>query len=339
MKNLVYIDGFAGAGGFRYGLEAAGYTFSKVYFSEIDKYAVANYQYNFKNSRYVGPIEDVQGKYLKQPDLFTFGWPCQDNSIAGKRKGQRIGTRSGLLYEAVRIIHETKVRYFIAENVKGLYSVNGGVDFMQAIEVLTYLSESLPQYELEMQLLNTRWFLPQNRERIYFVGRLRGEPKGEVFPIGETSQKLDGRDTKVANCLQHPGHSGGNYKGMTMIGEIAYPITSSYGKGKFGKSRGTVVSGVMKVANCVTEAGELRRTTCDRDEEGKAIETSLGNRTIRRLTPIECERLQGFPDNWTKYGNFNGDVSEISDTQRYKLMGNAVSTPVVTAIARKLNMG
>lgn len=185
-KKLNYLDGFSGYGGFHLALEQAGFEFNKCYFSEIDPHAIANYMYNFPNSIYAGLIQSITRDTIPDGiDLFTFGWPCQDNSIAGKRKGQSAGTRSGLLDEAVRIIDEFKPGHFIAENVPGLLSVNKGIDFIKATELLCVFNEGCPQYDVEMQLLNTKWFLPQNRERLYFVGHLRGTGSREVFPFGE----------------------------------------------------------------------------------------------------------------------------------------------------------
>jgi DNA (cytosine-5)-methyltransferase 1 len=170
-----YLDGFSGYGGFHLAFERAGWRFDKCYYSEIDKHAIANYSYNFPNSIYAGSIDTIcQSGIITDLDLFTFGWPCQDNSIAGKRKGQQSGTRSGLLYEAVNIIDKFKPRNFVAENVAGLLSVNKGIDIIESFKILSYLNESMPQYDIEMQLLNTRWFLPQNRERLFFVGHIRG---------------------------------------------------------------------------------------------------------------------------------------------------------------------
>jgi DNA (cytosine-5)-methyltransferase 1 len=279
-----YLDGFSGYGGFHLGFENAGWKFDTCYFSEIDKYAIANYSYNFPNSIYAGSIDTICSTgIIKELDLFTFGWPCQDNSIAGKRKGQREGTRSGLLYEAVKIINKFKPRNFVAENVHGLLSVNEGIDIIESLEVLAYLNESCPQYDIEMQLFNTRWFLPQNRERLYFVGHLRGSGSRQVFPFGE----------EVGVCI-----------GFGEIEKETYNVALTQRARQYSNWNGTFI---------VTTDGR-----------------------IRECTPIECERLQGLPDNWTKYGKFNGLVKELSDGRRYKLCGNGVSEPVVRAIAKEL---
>jgi DNA (cytosine-5)-methyltransferase 1 len=141
---MILLDLFSGIGGFHKGLENAWFEFSHILFSEIDKHAIANYKYNFKEAIYVGSIINISGtelreKYPREQFVITGGWPCQDNSIAGKRKGQVDGTRSNLLNEVIRLIREIQPEYFVFENVKGLYSVNDGKDFRYSLELLSYL--------------------------------------------------------------------------------------------------------------------------------------------------------------------------------------------------------
>jgi len=283
-----YLDGFSGYGGFHLAFENAGWEFDKVYFSEIDKYAIANYRYNFPKSIYAGSINTIcESGIITELDLFTFGWPCQDNSIAGKRKGQRAGTRSGLLYEAVKIINKFKPRNFVAENVLGLLSVNEGIDIIESIKILSYLNESCPQYDIEMQLLNTRWVLPQNRERLYFIGHIRGSGGRQILPITENDRM------------------------------------ASFSR--FEKRGGQIPTG--QIGWCVNKVA----SKCNLEQDYIS-----DYRGIRRLTPIENERQQGLPDDWTKYGLFDGKIKEISDTQRYMLCGNGVSEPIARLIAEKL---
>ncbi|RKY32663.1 MAG: hypothetical protein DRP74_02165 [Candidatus Omnitrophota bacterium] len=120
-----YLDLFSGIGGFVLGIQKAGIEFNKHYFSEIDKYAMKIYKQHFPNAIELGNICKINGKALKKIDLITFGFPCQDLSIAGKRKGLG-GSRSGLFFEAIRIIQECKPPIFIFENVKGLLISNEG---------------------------------------------------------------------------------------------------------------------------------------------------------------------------------------------------------------------
>lgn len=198
MKRLTFYDAFHGIGGFRRGLEEAG--MQCVGGCEIDKFACK--AYGVINGEECKPtdIRTVEPIRLPDFDTFVFGWPCQDNSIAGKRRGQKPGTRSGLLYEAARILRVKKPKYFIAENVGGLFSVSNGRDFYQTIRLFTELG-----YDCQWQLLNTRWFLPQNRERIFFVGHLRGQTRPRVFPFTEQhwiSSESRREEGPVSPCLR-----------------------------------------------------------------------------------------------------------------------------------------
>ena len=144
------LDLFSGIGGFHLGLHKAGFKVNS-YNSEIDKYAIEVYKHNFKNSTYVKSVKDVQSKQLPKIDAITFGSPCQDFSLAGKRKGMQ-GNRSSLISEAIRLIIECKPRFFIWENVKGTFSSNSGEDFWAIIQAFA----NIGGYRLEWQLLNTK---------------------------------------------------------------------------------------------------------------------------------------------------------------------------------------
>ena len=181
MKRIKLLDLFSGIGGFHLGLERAGFKVSS-FNSEIDKYAIEVYKYNFKQSKYVGSVTDVRGSELPRIDAITFGSPCQDFSLAGNRKGMA-GERSSLILEAIRLIQECRPRFFIWENVKGTFSSNAGEDFAAILQAFT----NIGGYRLEWQLLNTKWFLPQNRERVYLVGYTPKGSRGQIFPITESS--------------------------------------------------------------------------------------------------------------------------------------------------------
>lgn len=217
---IVLVSLFSGIDGFAKGLIRAGFNITNHYFSEIDNHAIANIKYNFPNAEHIGSVLNVSGTAIrsKHPNakiIVTFGWPCQDNSIAGKRKGQRVGTRSGLLFEAGRIVDELRPQHFIAENVKGLFSVNEGKDFYEAIRFLTYLNSDSPQYTVEMQLLNTNWLLPQNRERTYFLGHLGTGRIKKVFPITENDSMASERPGDPTSVRTLTG--GGIQAGCTQV--------------------------------------------------------------------------------------------------------------------------
>ena len=148
------LDLFSGIGGFHLGLEQAGFEFDWVGFSDIDKYANKLYKRRFKDAEELGDITSIRPERLPDIDLITFGFPCQDLSIAGKRGGLQ-ANRSSLFFEAMRIIRVKRPKNFIFENVKGLFSSNEGQDFDL---VLRTIADS--GYDGGWQLLNTRWFLP-----------------------------------------------------------------------------------------------------------------------------------------------------------------------------------
>lgn len=344
----IYLDLFSGIGGFAKGFDMAGFTFDKHYFSEIDKNAIANYKYNFKNAEYAGDIRTISaGTITDRPNLITFGFPCQDLSVAGKGKGLS-GARSGLFYEAVRLIKEFKPDVFIFENVKGLLSSNKGKDFELVLRTIA----DIGLYECEWQLLNTAWLLPQNRERVYFVGHFTGRSKPRIFPISETITRVnEGQsNTAIVRTITAGGHSGGHHSGMTLIqrtdtdgnrrpqGYRCYesngisPALSSQQGGIAGGSH-IIKRQPLKFLNRNQKnyEGDYAYTIDSANTGGINIDGD-----IRRLTEIECERLQGFPDNWTKYGDFDGTIKEISRTQRYKMLGNAVTTKVVEMIALRI---
>ena len=380
------LDLFSGIGGFHLGFERAGYEVTS-YFSEVDKHAIAVYKHQFPNSTYVGSVTDVRGAELPTIDLITFGSPCQDFSLAGKRKGME-GQRSSLILEAIRLIRECRPSVFVWENVKGTFSSNDGADFWAIIQAFT----DIGGYRLEWQLLNTSWFLPQNRERIYLVGYSATKSGRGVFPIGE-----DGRTTASAEVKQigtkldsnggtqpyqqdrvydadgivpalNRGKSDLIIKEKTpdyIIGDIRYdeggfrPRHNGIAPTLVGSSQksGTPNCSILMVkpnygskslnetieSNILIE-GEPKALDLynreARDESPTLTEPHhnslrlFDGYRIRRLTPIECERLQGFPDDHTAYGNYDGEVKPMSNTQRYKQCGNAVTVDVVAAVAK-----
>ena len=323
------IDLFSGIGGFSLGFKRAGYHFTEHYFSEIDKHAIANYKYNFPNAKYIGDITSIHGGDFADIDIITFGSPCQDFSLAGKRKGLK-GGKSSLIEYAIALVARLRPSIFIWENVKGAFSSNSGADFWAIIQAFANIGD----YRLEWQLLNTSWVLPQNRERIYLIGHLAGRSEPGVFPIEENdfsftkkkkyqfrpelsgALKANGNmntdDTYIiprkAKALTGGGHSGGLHSDMTIIKQLAR-----------GKNKGADL------------------TICSTISSNAFQENNLLD-GIRRLTEIECERLQGFSDNWTQYGNYKNTIKRISRTRRYKLIGNAVTVDIVELIAKRLKL-
>lgn len=185
---------FSGIGGFSLGLRQAGFTFDKVYFSEIDRHAVANFKRNFPNAQHVGSVCDITGTSIERPDIITFGSPCQNFSVAGNGLGLQ-GAESSLIRYAIKAIDYFRPDIFIWENVKGVLFERHCRDFWAIVKALA----DIGVYQIEWQLLNTSWVLPQNRERIYLVGRLAEKCRDKVFPVcesvfaSEKRQKMDRR--------------------------------------------------------------------------------------------------------------------------------------------------
>jgi DNA (cytosine-5)-methyltransferase 1 len=417
------LDLFSGIGGFHLGFERAGYKVNS-FFSEIDPHAIAVYKYKFPKSTYVGSVTDVRGAELPPIDLITFGSPCQDFSLAGKRKGME-GDRSSLILEAIRLIGECRPRVFVWENVKGTFSSNNGEDFAAIIQAFA----NIGGYRLEWQLLNTSWFLPQNRERIYLVGYSTTTKRNwrGVFPIGsqpKSHYELPRQQANTNTILQRYGNDAqGSYiierKLNAQVKQVGTRLDSNGGtqpyqqdrvydsdgiapalnqgksdlilrvksatssvyeeatygdsvnlaqpnsetrRGRVGKQkaqtletscnqgvvqpiftyeaanetvrRNTFVEGEIKALDFYNKAARNESPTLT-DPKHNSVGLFDGYR-IRRLTPIECERLQGFPDNHTEFGNYDGEVKPMSRNQRYKQCGNAVTVDVVKAVAEQV---
>ena len=296
-----------------------------VGYSEIDKYAVQVYNKQFNHKNY-GDITRIRTKELPDFDLLVGGFPCQAFSIAGKRKGFD-DTRGTLFFDLARILRDKRPRNFVFENVKGLLSHDSGKTFQTILGVLSDLG-----YRVEWQVLNSKNFgVPQNRERVFIVGHLGKGSGQQIFPIGEDDKIFsESNKTKEAQSQASIASTVRTKEGTRS--DDNFIIINKKGNKKKNKD----------CAACLTGGGHSGGNHSDMD-------LILDNYSIRRLTPIECERLQGFSDNWTKEGIIdvpfhtvgrgitqNYKVVKISDTQRYKMCGNAVTVNVVEAIISKL---
>lgn len=361
-----------------------------------------------------GDITKINVSELPDFDLLVGGFPCQSFSIAGKRRGFD-DTRGTLFFDLARICAEKRPRLVVFENVKGLLSHDQGKTFQTILGVLSDLG-----YGVQWQVLNSKNFgVPQNRERVFIIGHLRGTSRPEVFPIGEvngaTVKKLGNKNPSghgqsgqvVSPEGLHPtiGAGGGNpnrkrdigwssgyiqqlnqpkhsndrvysEEGIsptlnTMQGGNRQPFIKTnkktYGKlddrtleskERLQEQEGNLLSVQRGEENGDTShrqglaQQQARESTGNMSElpqqdsstkedvqdlreatkRSSAVQQTLhsmekGEVKIRRLSPVECERLQGFPDGWTE---------GLSDTQRYKCLGNAVTVNVIKAIMGKL---
>lgn len=338
MNEIKTIDLFGGIGGFRCGLERANqvvanpelrikhskrtdkslikgarqltssyHNFKCVWYCDKDKYSVQTYNKNFQEDYEPTDIATVNPDSIPDFDMLCAGFPCQSFSIAGKRKGFK-DIRGTMFFEICRIAQAKRPRLLFLENVKGLLSHDGGQTFAT---ILTSLSEL--GYVLEWQVLNSKNYgVPQNRERVFIIGHLRGTGGQEVFPIGEGNRVPESENRskqKGGERIQSQVSPtiDGRYGALRNAGE-PYIISNPHGFNNGG----------------FREMPNIRLSGKDNEFISQAIES---NNYIRRLTPVECERLQGFPDNWTE---------GVSDTQRYKQLGNAVTVNVIEAIGEKI---
>jgi DNA (cytosine-5)-methyltransferase 1 len=305
-------------------------SFNCVWANDIDKYAAQVYKKNFPETPFVsGDIRDIDADSLPDFDVWCSGFPCQSFSVAGKRRGLD-EARGTLFYEIARIAERKRPRLLLLENVKGLLSHDEGRTFALILRVLGSVG-----YRCEWQVLNSKWFgVPQNRERVFIIGHLGEEPTRTVFPITEISGGVtevngEGSQTYAPTITQRVGDT--THWCPSVIRPVLTPDrpTKRQNGRRFkddGEESFTLtgqdVHGIMEVSNSVDTSGYLREM--GRHEIGKH---GLTDYRIRRLTPVECERLQGFPDGWT---------SELSDTQRYKCMGNAVTVPVIRFLGERI---
>lgn len=370
---MKFIDFFAGIGGFHSGLEKAG--MKCIGWCEFDKFAQKSYRamYDTANLWFGEDVTKVSGSELPKADLWTFGFPCQDVSVAGKRKGLKEGTRSGLFYEMMRLLDEckeNKPRWIMCENVKNLLSIDGGIGFL---EVVGEMAER--GYTVEWKIYNSKDYgVPQNRERVYIVGHY-GEPTGRpLLPIrrestAALSQIIGGSQgervyngNRISCTLSSRGGGCGaktglytfvdiNKKGNVQTTDTARALLARYNKGQ--PNRPAECSGVLtrtthndshvKVMSILTpdrlekrqngrrikNEGEPAFTLTSQDRHGVLIADDRIK--IRKLTPRECFRLQGFTD-----GQYDKAAAVNSETQLYKQAGNAVTVNVVAEIGRHI---
>lgn len=414
MKQLTAVSLFAGVGGFDLALERSGV---KVVASvEIDEKASAVLAKQFPNAKLFNDIKGVTGEQLinagfdPENGIITGGFPCQDLSVAGKRAGLD-GNRSGLFYEIVRLLDETKAKYFILENVVGLLSSNSGADMGAVIGALVKR-----RYGVAYRVLDAQHFgVPQRRRRVFIVGCAgdSGRTPAEILALTESSIGHFSKSRKKKQNITEGINSSAEQSNQSeVIFDISHrrdvvrvyenttptlsammgtggnnvPLTASWWDGTQVASTLTVKSNEQRMPDknqmqmvvaypmhgamigrkdtagpngsgflgendpsyTLTASEQARHGVAIVFEPKSAFDENWAESTVkntlranasksshaivnesivRRLTPIECERLQGFPDNWT-----DGQA----DQHRYKQMGNAVAVPVVEFIVKRL---
>ena len=354
---------FDGIGGFP--LAAVNVGITPVWASEIEAAPISITKKHFPDMRHLGDITKINGAEIEPVDIITFGSPCQDLSITGKRAGLE-GKRSGLFLQALRVIKEMRIATngkkparIVWENVPGAFSSNKGRDFRKVIEEISKIAEadiSIPRlakkwkwlasgavlgdcWSLAWRVLDAQyWGVPQRRRRIFLVCDFTSQRAGEILfkqesRTGNFEKGKDERNSIAGNAdngdQQYYIDTGHNSGRIQMNAKTAVTLLGEGGGGGAN-------TGLYFLPNTVTvpficngygdyEQGDIGKSLLARDDitSGDLI---LNGYSVRRLTPTECERLQGFPDGWTEFGH---DGKRISDNQRYKALGNSVALPCV----------
>lgn len=365
---------FSGCGGFDIAFERAG---CRVAWQvEINKDANAVLVRHWPDVPRHPDVCAVGAQNLTPVDVITFGSPCQDLSVAGRRQGMS-GERSGLYFEAIRIIRELGPTWALWENVPGALSSNGGRDFGAALDAMA----DAGALDIAWRVLDAQWFgVAQRRRRLFLVADFRGERAAQILfeSEGGNGDSAAGREAgegsaadiacgttflshDISPTLDTHAHDGdrraqggvmiahaltaegadasedGTGRGTPLV-PISFMWQSGVGMGIEHGAVGTMLANQTPAVAIHTtgyqgdrvndSAGTWTTLPAQNANNGGGAGALLLHRmAVRRLTPTECERLQGFPD---------GHTAGLSDSARYRLMGNAVAVPVVEWIARRI---
>ena len=359
MNKIKVFEAFAGYGSQSIALRNIGVPHEVVAISEIDKYALQAYEAIHGKVLNLGDISKIKVEDIPQHDLFTYSFPCQDLSVAGKQAGLIKGqTRSGLLYECEKIIEHCRPKYLLMENVKNLVGKKFRPQFYEWLRYLKDLG-----YTNYAQVLNAKDYgVPQNRERVFVVSIL-GEHKPYKFPRPIPLDKC------IADILEDEVEKKYYIKynkplpnlafSKDIIGRLeigSYDLNNRlYGPGSCGFTIGAKMPNqkILELPCIAASRGRnpdnpSDRTTGAPTEQRLEFNTRGTSNTIttvqkdnyvvertyriRKLTPRECFRLMGMRED---------DIDKIqqagiSNTQQYKMAGNSICVPVLEAIFRNL---
>ena len=331
---------FSGVGGFDIGFERAG--IETVLQAEQDPWCLEVLARHWPQTERVTDVRDVRGG--AGIDLIYGGFPCQDVSVAGKRAGLG-GERSGLWFEFERILSELRPRWAVIENVPGLLSSNKGRDFAVILDGLEDLGYSVGWAVLDAQ----NFGVPQRRRRVFVVA---GPTRRSVEQVLSLCESCGGNpETSAAPGQAVAGTLGGgagergwspDTDRMTFIpigvdgSDIGFALRAgaSHSGDKGDGGMNTTV-----VADRMTFVPEIAWALQERDAKGADSDTKVGHLLpqhaggVRRLTPLECERLMGWPDDWTRW---TAGGKEIADSHRYRMAGNGVVASVAEWLGHRI---
>lgn len=346
---MTYWSLFAGAGGFDIGLEKSGHRCLVQVECDRDANRVRR-----RHWPHVEHVRDVIGMSRlpkrfgdwrtrwERPELIVGGFPCQDLSVAGKRTGLA-GNRSGLWWQMLRIITGMRPDYVLWENVPGLLSSDGGRDFERVIHSLGERG-----YFGCTRVLDARHFgVPQRRRRVFGLfarGHLGAERCREILAVGTGVSGHSPKGGEAGEDVAGTIGGGSGKRGwcsdvdrMTFIPATSPSVTAKWAKGHKGSHANA--GGQVAVAFAADDyaAGTFEECTQSRPltrspDRSRAAPLTIGT-AVRRLTPRECERLMGWPDDWTRWDD---EGKELKDGPRYRLCGNGVVANVAEWIGTRI---
>lgn len=341
---------FDGIGGWP--LAASKYGISPIWASEIEAFPIAVTEKHFPSMKQLGDITAINGAEIEPVDIICMGSPCQDISIAGKREGLA-GARSGLFMDAVRIVREMREvtngkypRFVVWENVPGAFSSNKGNDFRAVLEEITESHIPMPESgrwakagmvrssgcEVAWRTLDAQyWGVPQRRKRIFLVADFRGGCAAEILFKPEGMR----RNTAAGGCERN-----GITESVTNGIRTASNESRVYcvGNGQLDQAK---LSEKVRASNCMHDQQAViipyqTKIGCLNARDYKGIGSQYvredkciveAHYKVRRVTPTECERLQGLSDGYTSGG---------SDSARYKALGNGMAQPCADFVIRRI---
>ena len=371
---MTYAELFAGAGGMSLGLEAGG--FHAAAHAEIEVNARAVLRHRWPNTRLDGDVTQINGADYTGITLLSGGSPCQDLSVAGKRAGLT-GSRSSLFHQQVRIWHESGAPYLLWENVAGALSSNKGRDFATVLSTIVGSPVAVPadgwrggggvvagrDAVAAFRVLDLQHFgPPQRRVRVFILAaRAGGIDPAEVLSLaegvcGHPSPRQQSREIAASGT------------GGSVEGGVAFHLKQTPISGDVAPAIGRTTDGMGVMEIVVGNRGMESWKTVDvaiglaaRDAKGTnndvigtldfgghggsyngqdapTVRILPSGGRPRRLTPLECERLMSWPDQWTATGRKDdGTEYQLSDTARYRLCGNGVGSVCAEWIAKRLH--
>lgn len=358
----------SGVDGFALGMERVGMTL--VYQCEIDRQCrdvLRRHWPNVPKGSDVNHERTADEIIRAKPDVIAFGSPCQDLSVAGRRAGLA-GQRSGLFFRCVELCFISDARWVVWENVCGIFSSHGGKDFATVLEAFTGIRFAVPSrgwrnsgvaigplYSVAWACLDSQYYgVPQRRKRVFLVASL-GNRSGtyEVLSLADGVRWHPApsreEETRVAAALTSGAESGGGVRAAGRRREddvnlVTGPLDCTpYSDRAAEESRlvlcfgGNNTSGPIDVAAACNAKGGTGRLDFEAGETCDSRPCVVTQLAVRRLMPVETERLMGWPDNHTAWGvDENGNRVEMSDSARYRMCGNGIVSSVASWLGHRI---